>query len=235
MTESSASLVDKHGSGDSSAEIAEHMAAAIVARQLPPGTRLREEALCRLYGVSRTKIRAALLILSKDKLIRIVPDKGAFVSQPTEAEARDIFAARRIIEAALAREFVARARPADYRMLERHLKAERLALTQATSLRSQLLGDFHVLLADIAGNAVLRDIVRELVGRSSLITMLYQSGHAAACSYDEHGRFLEAARSGDADLAARLMIEHLAHVEAALHFDASAGDAKKDLVAALLM
>ena len=235
MTESSASLVDKPGSGDSSAEIAEHMAAAIVARQLPPGTRLREEALCRLYGVSRTKIRAALLILSKDKLIRMVPDKGAFVSQPTEAEARDIFAARRIIEAALAREFVARAKPADYRMLERHLKAERLALAQATPLRSQLLGDFHVLLADIAGNAVLRDIVRELVGRSSLITMLYQSGHAAACSYDEHGRFLEAARSGDADLAARLMVEHLAHVEAALRFDGSASDARKDLVAALLM
>ena len=235
MTESSASLVDKPGSGDSSAQIAEHMAAAIVARQLPPGTRLREEALCRLYGVSRTKIRAALLILSKDKLIRMVPDKGAFVSQPTEAEARDIFAARRIIEAALAREFVARAKPADYRMLERHLKAERLALAQATPLRSQLLGDFHVLLADIAGNAVLRDIVRELVGRSSLITMLYQSGHAAACSYDEHGRFLEAARSGDADLAARLMVEHLSHVEAALRFDGSASDTKKDLVAALLM
>jgi hypothetical protein len=82
MTESSAPVMDKPGSGDSSAEIAEHMAAAIVARQLPPGTRLREEALCRLYGVSRTKIRAALLILSKDKLIRMVPDKGAFVSQP---------------------------------------------------------------------------------------------------------------------------------------------------------
>ena len=120
-------------------------------------------------------------------------------------------------------------------MLERHLKAERQALAQATPLRSQLLGDFHVLLADIAGNAVLRDIVRELVGRSSLITMLYQSGHAAACSCDEHGRFLEAARSGDADLAARLMVEHLAHVEAALRFDGSAGDARKDLVAALLM
>ncbi|MEG0884791.1 MAG: GntR family transcriptional regulator [Janthinobacterium sp.] len=235
MTESSPPAAAKSHSGDSSPDIAAHIAAAIVARQLPPGTRLREEALCRLYGVSRTKIRAALLILSSDKLIRMVPDKGAYVSQPTEAEARDIFAARRIIETALAREFVARAKAADYRMLERHLKAERLALAQATPLRSQMLGDFHVLLADIAGNAVLRDIVRELVGRSSLITMLYQSSHAAACSCDEHGRFLDAARSGDAELAARLMGEHLAHVEAALRFDGSAGDDKKDLVAALLM
>jgi DNA-binding GntR family transcriptional regulator len=68
--------------------IAEDIAAAIAARQLPPGTRLREEALSRVYSVSRTKIRAALLILSKDKLIDMIPDKGAFVSQPTEREAR---------------------------------------------------------------------------------------------------------------------------------------------------
>src|SRR3978361_2047119 len=63
----------------SSAEIAEHIAAAIAARKLPPGTKLREEDVSRVYSVSRTKIRAALLILSKDKLINIVPDKGAFV------------------------------------------------------------------------------------------------------------------------------------------------------------
>jgi DNA-binding GntR family transcriptional regulator len=85
-----------------------------------------------------------------------------------------------------------------------------------------------VLLADIAGNAVLRDIVRELVGRSSLITMLYQSGHDAACSCDEHGRFLEA-RAAATDLAVRLMVEHPTHVEAALRFDGSAGPDKKDL------
>ena len=40
---------------------------------------------------------------------------------------------------------------------------------------------------------------------------------------------------GAIDLAARLMLDHLAHVEAALRFDGSASDARKDLVAALLM
>ena len=46
-------------------------AQAIVAHRLPPGTKLREEALAKVYGVSRTKIRAALLMLAKDKLIRM--------------------------------------------------------------------------------------------------------------------------------------------------------------------
>lgn len=228
--------IDKPRSSDSSADIANDIAEAIAARKLPPGTKLREEALCRLYSVSRTKIRAALLILSKDKLINTVPDKGAFVAQPSETESREIFATRRIVEAALAREFVAKAKAADYRRLEKHLKEERRSLDQVpTKARQQLLGDFHVLLADVVGNQVLREIVRELVGRSTLITMLYQSERDAACSSDEHRAFLDAAKAGDADQAARIMLDHLHHVEAALNFGSSTAPAKKDLVSALLM
>jgi DNA-binding GntR family transcriptional regulator len=216
-------------------EIAHDLAAAIAARELPPGTKLREEALARVYAVSRTKIRAALLTLSKDKLIDIIPDKGAFVSQPSEEEARQIFAARRMIEAALVKEFMAKARPADYRMLERHLKEERNALSGRDSkTRSRLLGDFHVLLARIAGNQVLTEIVQELVARSSLITMLYQSDIAAVCSSDEHTEFLDAAKAGKSAQAVKLLVDHLEHVEAALRFDSNAADAKKDLVTALL-
>jgi len=233
MSASIAATEEKQSSGASSNDIADDIASAIAARKLPPGTKLREEALSRLYHVSRTKIRAALLILSKDKLIQIVPDKGAFVSQPSEKESRDIFAARRIIESALAREFVAKATTADYRMLEKHLEAERRSLEGDHKVRSQLLGDFHVLLADVVGNEVLREMLNELVARGSLITMLYQSDRDAACSADEHAEFLAAARAGDADLAAQLMLAHLTHVEAALRFDGSTPH-EKDLVSALL-
>jgi DNA-binding GntR family transcriptional regulator len=215
--------------------IAEDIAAAIAARRLPPGTKLREEALSRVYAVSRTKIRSALLILSNSKLINIVPDKGAFVSQPTETEAREIFAARRIIEAAVAKEFAAKAKRADYRMLEAHLKNERNALSgQDSKMRSQLLGDFHVLLAQVAGNKVLTEILQELVARSSLITMLYQSDRDAVCSSQEHVEFLEAAKAGKTDKAIKLLLDHLDHVESALQFDPVAENTRKDLVAALL-
>lgn len=214
--------------------IARDIAAAIVAHRLPPGTRLREEALARAYGVSRTKIRAALLMLSKDKLIRTVPDKGAFVSKPSAAEAREIFSVRRILETAMAREFVARAKPADYKRIEQHLKQERKAVAgNDVQLRNRLLGDFHILLAQVAGNSVLTEMLRELSARSAIITVLYQSTVDAACSSDEHHAFLEAARNGDVDVACRLMIEHLDHVENGLDFEADTGS-DNDLVAALL-
>ena len=216
--------------------IAKDIAAAIAEHRLPPGTRLREEALARLYDVSRTKVRAALLMLSKDRLIDIVPDKGAFVAKPSADEARNVFAVRRALEAEMVRELIQKASPADYRRLKAHLVGEKAALqSDDPKTRTRLLGDFHVVLAEVAGNTVMLDIIKDLVARSSLIAMLYQSSHNAACSSQQHAKFLEAAISGDTDHAVRLMIEHLNDVEAGLQFDAGAVPAKRDLVNALLM
>lgn len=222
-------------SADLSADaIAQDIAQAIVAHRLPPGTRLREEALGRVYKVSRTKIRAALLMLSKDKLIRIVPDKGAFVSKPDANEAREVYAVRRVLEAALAREFVARATTEDYARIDRHLEEERRALEGSdVQRRNQLLGHFHILLAEIVGNSVLTDILRELSARSAVITVLYQSSHDAHCSSQEHHAFIEAARAGDVERACALMDAHLEHVATALDFSGNE-EPGSDLVAALL-
>ncbi|MBO1011932.1 GntR family transcriptional regulator [Achromobacter sp. SD115] len=215
-------------------DIAKEISAAIVAHKLPPGTRLREEALAGVYQVSRTKIRAALLMLSKDKLIHIVPDKGAFVSKPDANEAREVYAVRRILEAALAREFVARATAADYRRIDAHLAAERQALAGGdVQERNRLLGHFHILLAETVGNSVLTGMLRELSARSAVITVLYQSSHDASCSSQEHHAFIEAARAGDAERACALMDAHLEHVQTALNFK-DGGRTGGDLVSALL-
>jgi hypothetical protein len=124
---------------------------------------------------------------------------------------------RRILEAALAREFVAKATPADYKRIEKHLTAERKSLGgNDAQTRTRLLGDFHIVLAEVAGNNVLTEIMRELSMRSAVITMLYQSRRDATCSSDEHRAFIDAARAGDADLAVKLMVEHLAWKRSAL-------------------
>lgn len=220
---------------NSGQDIAKDLAAAIAARRLPPGTKLREEALARFYSVSRTKVRAALLMLSKDKLIEIVPDKGAFVAKPSATEAHEIFAVRRILEGALVRQFIDKASPTDYQRLRAHHIQEQEALnSDDPQARSRLLSDFHVLMAEIAGNKVMTDILKELVARSALIAMLYQSEREAACSSNEHGEFLNAAQKGETEQAVQLMLEHLDHVESALQFEYEQDAAKRDLVSALL-
>lgn len=220
----------------SAESIAQDLATAIVEKRLPPGTWLREEALGRVYAVSRTKVRAALLTLSRDKLVEMIPDKGAFVSRPSVEEAREIFAVRRLLEAEVVRLFVARARPADYQRLEQHVAVERSTLggTRAGSARESLLGDFHVVLAEACGNHTLAELVRELVSRSSLIAMLYDSSNDPHCSSDEHADFLRLARAGDVEGAVQSMREHLARIEDNLHFDPRTADRQTDLVKALL-
>ena len=217
--------------------IAQDIATAIVEKRLPPGTWLREEALGRVYAVSRTKIRAALLTLSKEKLIEMIPDKGAFVSKPSVQEAREVFGVRRLLESEVVRLFVARARPADYRALEQHIQFERTTLRATTTtgtVREKLLGDFHVALAEATGNHTLAELIRELVARSSLIAMLYHSSNDPHCSSDEHAEFLRVCRSGDAEAAVVNMTDHLLRIEANLQLTTGAPDRQLDLVKALL-
>lgn len=216
--------------------IAQDIATAIVEKRLPPGTWLREEALGRVYAVSRTKIRAALLTLSKDKLIEMIPDKGAFVCKPSVQEAREVFGVRRILESEVVRLFIAKARPADYRALEQHIQFERTALRSTTTgtVREKLLGDFHVALAEAAGNGTLAELVRELVARSSLIAMLYHSSNDPHCSSDEHADFLRMCKSGDVEAAVACMTDHLSRIEANLQLTSGVPDRQLDLVKALL-
>ncbi|MDA8519596.1 GntR family transcriptional regulator [Acidovorax sp. NCPPB 4044] len=215
--------------------IARDLATAIVEKRLPPGTWLREEALGRIYSVSRTKVRAALVMLAKDRLIETIPDKGSFVSRPSVQEAREVFAVRRILESEVVRLFVARAGKAEYQLLEQHIRFERTTLTAATGrVQEKLLGDFHVALAEATGNQTLAQLIGELVARSSLIAMLYHSSNDPHCSSGEHAGFLRICRKGDAEAAVACMVDHLSRIEASLELDAERADRQLDLVKALL-
>jgi len=85
--------------------------------------------------------------------------------------------------------------------------------------RTELLGDFHVRMAELMGNQVLAQILGELISRCALITLMYQSASAAEHSNDEHADIVKALAARDEERAVRLMTEHLEHVEANLTFD----------------
>jgi len=218
-------------------EIVQDIATAIIEKRLPPGTWLREQALGRVYQVSRTKVRAALLTLSKDKLIEMIPDKGAFVSQPGIEEARELFCVRRVLESEVVRLFVAGAREPDYQRLEQHVEFERAALKAGRTsgtVREQLLGDFHIVLAELAGNRILAEMVREMVARSSLIAMHHHSSNDPQCSSDEHEALLHLCRQGHPEEAVAHMAAHLQRIEASLQLGQQRPARQLDLVKSLL-
>jgi DNA-binding GntR family transcriptional regulator len=86
--------------------IVEALTRAIVEHRLQPGEKLVEQKLADQFGVSRTLVRQALFKLSQNRLIRMEPARGAFVSAPSLTEARQVFAVRRMLEAGMTREFI---------------------------------------------------------------------------------------------------------------------------------
>ena len=98
--------------------------------------------------------------------------------------------------------------------LHAHLAQERQALARSdVSGRTRLLADFHVLLARMLGNEVLAELVADLLSRSQLISLMYQSTHSAEHSQQEHVQIVEALARRDARAAVKLMEQHIASVE----------------------
>jgi DNA-binding GntR family transcriptional regulator len=197
----------------------ERICAAIMDHSLPPGTRLIETKLCEVLGLGRTRVRQVLQRLAGEGLVTLLPNKGALVTQPTVQEALDVFEARRLLEPGIVERFITRASNDDLQRLREHLERERVAFEKRDRRASiRLSGEFHLLLAEAAGNLTLLALLRELVSRSSLIIAMFQQPGAALCPPDEHNALASALERRSPE-APSLMLHHLDHVLADLKLE----------------
>lgn len=195
-----------------------------MAQKLAPGARLGEQQLAMVFDCSRTIVREALTRLAARGIVTVSARRGWYVIEPSHEEAREAFEARRVIEMGLIRCTNTVSKTA-IEQLKNHLKSEKSALNGSdVGLRSFLLGDFHVCLAECLGNSLLADMLRDLTARTTLIAMLYQSSHDAAESCEDHVRIVQALEKGDLVQAEKLMQSHIGTVQAALSRQAAGGD-----------
>jgi len=187
---------------------------AVIEQALPPGTRLPEDELGTHLQVSRTLIREALARLAAEGLVEAGHKRTATVAQPTRAEAQSVFEARACLEQEVVRRVMAGWTPAMGAVLEGHVRIEeRAAREEAHPVCGRLAGEFHIKLAELAGNPTIARYVSELVSRCSLILAVHGRAHASDCAVDEHKALIEAFRQGDGKAAVRLMVSHLEHVQ----------------------
>lgn len=202
--------------------ITQRVIESILSQKLTPGERLGEQDLADLFGVSRTLIREALMQLQARGFVEVRSRRGWYVIEPTFEEARDTFAARRILEGGILSDWAQEEQEGKplqtvVRTLRQHLALEQEALRgQDVAHRTFLLADFHVCLAGAMGHQALRDILRDLTAHTSLIAALYQSDHDAWQSCADHVEIVDALEAGDLELARTRMLEHIGNVESAL-------------------
>lgn len=198
-------------------EVYANVMEAIVDQRLLPGTRLNELAMCDAFKISRRDMERVFARLAFENMVRMVPNRGAFVASPDAREARAIFAARKTIEAGIVELAGVRASGADFKVLAKNV-ADEDAHRHAGRMREavRLSGQFHLHLARIADNAILEDQVRQLVARTSLVTSLFENAAGLGCWHNDHQKIIEHLRDHQPNLAIDLMRRHLDDLEESL-------------------
>lgn len=206
-------------------EIAEKIGTAILEHRLAPGTKLGEDRLANIFGTSRPRVREVLARLANEQVVELIPQRGAFVAKPTIEQAHDVFEARQLIEPGILQRLVATLDASKLQRLHSHLEQE----TQARERKDaramvRLSGEFHVLLAELAGNTALIKTMRELSTLTCLIISLYNASTDSSCRADEHTEIVAAIARKDAVLATTIMCHHLDHILGSLRLEQSSED-----------
>ena len=90
----------------------------ILSNAYPAGTQLRQDALAASFGVSRIPVREALIQLEAEGLVRMVPHKGAVVTELSREEVNDVFDLRVLLETRLFRDSIGRLDKADFKVID---------------------------------------------------------------------------------------------------------------------
>jgi len=193
---------------------------AIVEHQLPPGSKLPEEALSEVFGVSRTGIRKVLQRLAAVQMVTLTPKRGAQVATPGVEEARDIFRTRSLIECANLPQVLAHCQGPHLAALEKINRQEQQAhASHDGSAAIRLSAAFHIQLQAISGNQVLTEMVTRLSQRSSLVVAAYGAPWQRGCRCDDHDRLLDLLRNKALEPLTDALQHHFEHIVASLHFE----------------
>ncbi|MBA4327187.1 MAG: GntR family transcriptional regulator [Polaromonas sp.] len=208
------------GLSDSESRIYHSVFDSVMNQRIAPGTKLPEQALCELFSANRATVRKVLQRLAHDHIVDLRPNRGAVVAAPTPEETRQIFEARRLLEATIVPLVAQRISKSEIASLRKQLRDEHSAIHRADQPAwARLASTFHLRLAELSGNAILHGYLHELVSRCSLIVALYEPPGNAACEHDEHARIVDYIENGEPAKAVRVMNEHLLDLERRICLD----------------
>lgn len=189
---------------------------AIIQQSLQPNVQLVEKDLAEAFEVSRTPVRNVLRRLAYEKLVKIIENKGAFVSSFSEEEAKEVFEMRRIIESHATRKACDLYTQEQIQELHRMVKEEEELSDSADVYELvQRFGHFHLKIAEMGGNSYFYQYLQDLISMTNVIVGIY-GNEMNTCS--DHFDIYKAIKEGDKEFAERIILEHLNEIEENLDF-----------------
>lgn len=206
-------ISDRDGDTRLAKEIAyDHIKDIILRLDPREGQFIKEEEVAEATGISRTPVREALLKLEAERLLRLVPKKGAFVPPVSEQEIVDLMELRLLIE-----EFTAvhaMGKPTLVDQLEDILQQQKDAANTADDPDSFINSDlrFHIVLTAAAGNRVIADIYESLRNRQLRLgrnVIAVSTPRRFQGAIEEHSKIIGALKSGEGDTVRQAIRGHL--------------------------
>jgi len=211
--------------------LVDHLAATLQARvlsgEIPSGTRLRQEAIAREFGVSRTPVREALRQLQALGIAQVEHNRGAVVRAPTPRELREAYEVRAELEGLAAA--LAATRILDDQLARLH-EAQRLFRRSIETLisrrrrgRGRLVWDddsdwvrgndlFHQVIQEAAANGQLLRTIADLhrsFPRALTWSALSESSALLEENVRQHDGILDAIEARDAAETRRRIVDHV--------------------------
>lgn len=194
---------------------AEQIRGAIVSGELSLGSKLSEQRLADVLGVSRSPVRDALAALQSEGLVTISPKRGTFVFTPNLRIVDELCEHRAVLETAALRLGIAR----NLGCLLRNLEAASSEMERALAAqdpRGYTMGDhqFHNAIIMASKNRSMEKSYNLTISplkalRTHLFTIMSENTDR---SMNEHTAVIEAVRAEDAELAASYLAEHIGHL-----------------------
>ncbi|YBV95072.1 GntR family transcriptional regulator (plasmid) [Phyllobacteriaceae bacterium JZ32] len=197
-----------------SGALLEEIRQGILSGRYAAGTQLRQDALAESFGVSRIPIREALFQLEAEGLVKILPQRGAVVSDLSRNEIDDVFELRILLEPRLLAASAPKLAEEDFdRLKEKHESYVKAIAENAVNEYGRLNAELHMAMYHLADMPRTQQIVASLLQTSDRYTRIQLSNTAAMQrAMEEHAELIHLCRSGRFDRAARFLAEHVAAV-----------------------
>jgi DNA-binding GntR family transcriptional regulator len=188
----------------------------ILAMKLAPGSPLDEVRLSERFGMSRTPIREALLRLSADGLVTTLPNRNTIVSQIDFSGLPHYFEALTLMYRVTTRGAAQRSSGANLDAILQHQKSFADAVTRQDAFAMiEANREFHVAIAELAGNPFYTTFFAKLLDEGRRILRLYYSSFDDRLPrqyVDEHEKMIDVIKAGDVEQADQLAIAHAAQI-----------------------
>jgi len=188
-------------------QVAERIRDAIASGRISPGTWLPETKLASQLGVSRMPVREALARLEAEGLVKRVPYRGTMVVRLTVDQVIESYRLRSLLEGFATKLATPHLTPEEIARLRRLVaELKKYARTRRHEDADPLHREFHVTIYNRCGSEKLIRWINELYNQfpKSLRRTARLSEPAEECR-----RIVDAIENGDAELAGKLMSEHL--------------------------